>query len=78
MAVGKGSMERAAKALETQKATNTTKKNTQEKKMRQSVSVPSKQVMDIIVDKNGSGQEENKGKSNGQYQIGQEIPIYYL
>ena len=78
MAVGKGSMERAAKALETQKETNSGKKNTSEKKMSQSVSVPSKQVMDMIVGQNGSDQEENKGKTNSQYQIGQEIPVYYL
>ena len=69
MAVGKGSMERAAKAS-TKKASD--------KKITKSVTVPSKQVMDKIVDQTGSNGSMQNQKSIRQYQVGQEMPIYYL
>ncbi len=72
MAVGKGSMERAAKAIETD-----TKKSSKEKKVTKSVTVPSKQVMDKLVDQTHSGDEHDK-KSNAQIRVGQEMPVYYL
>lgn len=78
MAVGKGSMARAAKALEAKKDVNVSQTNATEKEIRQSVSVPSKQVMDMIVEKNRSKKEEKKDTSKGQCQIGHEMPVYYL
>ena len=91
MAVGKGSMERAAKAAEKKsgaaaekKVSSRSAKKAQEtdstavKTEASVIAAPSDEVMEQIVYQSSSGMLERAAKPNERFGLGDAMPVYYF
>lgn len=73
MAVGKGSMERAAKAA------SATKKTTSKKAAAaQTITAPTEEVLQKIVYQTSSGMLERDAGPNEIFGLGDDMPVYYF
>lgn len=87
MAVGKGSMERAAKAAAEKKAGTTTEKKTSSRTSKKTaaaetgasvIAAPSNEVMEQIVYQKSSGMLERAAEPNERFGLGDAMPVYYF
>ncbi|MCM1174508.1 MAG: hypothetical protein NC341_05585 [Blautia sp.] len=84
MAVGEGSMERAAKAAGAKKAAPKKKTASVEKTPVEAVAAaeviaaPSKEVLGQIVYQKSSGMLERNAEANEIFGLGDEMPVYYF
>lgn len=84
MAVGKGSMERAAKTAE--KSHATAKKSSSGKKTAKpkvaapsaTIAAPAKEVMEKIVYQTSDGMLERDAEPNEKFGLGDAMPVYYF
>ncbi len=77
MAVGKGSMERAAKTAEkTKKAP--AKKTARPKAEAAMIAAPTEEVMEKIVYQTSDGMLERDAKPNERFAVGDAMPVYYF
>lgn len=93
MAVGKGSMERAAKAAEAKtasgkgkaaakapgkKAASTEKASAKAVAAAEVIAAPSEEVLQQIVYQKSSGMLERDAEANEIFGLGDEMPVYYF
>lgn len=73
MAVGKGSMERAAKAA------SSTKKTTSKKvAAARTIAAPTEEALQQIVYQTSSGMLERDAEPNERFGLGDDMPVYYF
>ena len=79
MAVGKGSMERAAKAAPVKKAEGGAKAKTAKSvAAAKTVAAPDKAVLNQIVYQTSSGMLSRDAKPNEKFGLGDAMPVYYF
>ncbi|MBQ7260981.1 MAG: hypothetical protein IJR19_06445 [Lachnospiraceae bacterium] len=87
MAVGKGSMERAAKAAAEKKAGTAAEKKTSSRALKKTaaaetgasvIAAPSNEVMGQIVYQKSSGMLERAAEPNERFGLGDAMPVYYF
>lgn len=77
MAVGKGSMERAAKTAPAKKAAKTTAK-TKSAAAAETIAAPTEEVMEKIVYQKSGGMLERDAEPNEVFGLGDAMPVYYF
>lgn len=83
MAVGKGSMERAAKtaanaADKTQAKQAPAKRTAKPKQTAATIAAPTKEVMEKIVYQTSAGMLERDAEPNESFGLGDAMPVYYF
>lgn len=84
MAVGKGSVERAAKAKAAEKNPGTTAKTVKAAKTAETVAAsktiaaPDEKVLQQIVYQSSSGMLERDAEPNEKFGLGDAMPVYYF
>ncbi|MCR4656519.1 MAG: hypothetical protein K5770_09865 [Lachnospiraceae bacterium] len=80
MAVGKGSMERAAKAAEKKTGTKTAPAKGASKAVvgENVIAAPDKEVVEKVVYQKSSGMLERAAEPNERFSVGDPMPVYYF
>ncbi len=77
MAVGKGSMERAAKAA-TEKNGTDARKTKSSVKSAEVIAAPKEEVFDKVVYQSSAGMLDRDAEPNERFSVGDPMPVYYF